>query len=400
MNAGHARAPDNSPAARPWRVLQLASTSDMGGTERMILFLVEAIDRARFSCSVAALVGGGELLSRAKPHCSDVRHLHFGGQISLGGTLALARYMRAEGFDLVQTYGLRADLAGRIAGWFAGVQVIVSSIRSIDPWRRWYHVLLDRATSRLAALYISNSEAGRQAAIARERLSPSKVRVVYSGIPQRPIPIGERDDVRRQLALAAEDFPVIVILANLREMKGHRDVVEALPAILKAYPAARFVFAGRDDSRGGIEQLARERGVHDAIRFIGYYADTPRLLAASDIFMLPSHWEGLPVSVIEAMHAGMPIITTKVGGIPELVAHESEALLIDPAAPDQIATSVLRLADDPALRQALGTQARARAQGQFSISAMTRRIEAIYSELLSGHGMQETSSDYQMNRNG
>jgi glycosyltransferase involved in cell wall biosynthesis len=373
------------PATRPegpHRVLQLASTSDMGGTERMILFLVEALDKTRFIPHVGCLVGGGELLDRAAPHYAGTCHFQAPNALSPAAVRRIARYVRENRIDLVQTYGLRADTAGRIAARIGGARVVVSSIRSIDPWRKWYHVLLDRLTAPLVDLVISNSEAGRLASIERREFAPKKIRTIYSGIPARELHAEDRASIRGELAIPPDAFPVIVILANLREMKGHRDVVEALPAIRAAHPQVQFIFAGRDDSGGEIEQLARERGVHDAICFVGYYADTPRLLAASDIFMLPSHWEGLPVSVIEAMHAGMPIITTRVGGIPELVRDGHEALLIEPARPDMIASAVQRLASDSGLRERFGAGARERARREFSIEAMASAIERTYEELL------------------
>lgn len=348
----------------------------------MILFLVEAMDHSRFRPSVACLVGSGELLERATPFCDTTHHFRSSLACSPVTIARVASFLRRNRFDVVQTYGLRADVAGRIAARLAGVPAIVSSIRSIDPWRKWYHVLLDKLTSRFVDLVISNSEAGRQASIARGEFHPETIRTIYSGIPHREIPRDRRDQLRAELGLKPEDFPVIAILANLRDMKGHCDVVEALPAIRRKLPGTRFIFAGRDDSKGGIEQMAREVGVRDCIHFPGYVADTPRVLAAADFFMLPSHWEGLPVSVIEAMHAGMPIITTRVGGIPELVRDGVEALLIDPARPDQIESAVERLAGDPELRERLAHTARTRAQTEFSVEAMTAKYQDTYQELL------------------
>jgi glycosyltransferase involved in cell wall biosynthesis len=354
----------------------------MGGTERMILFLVEHLDRKRFTPYVGCLQGGGVLLRRAE--AAGVSAFHFGRPdgLSLAGIGKLVRFIREEKIDLVQTYGLRADTVGRLAAKLGGAPVVISSIRSIDPWRKWWHVWLDRLTSPLVDLFISNSEAGRQATIRREGFAPERIEVVYSGIPAREIPFAQRTAIRRQFGVPDNAYPVVGILANLREMKGHADVIEALPAILEKFPTAVFLFAGRDDSHGAIEELARRRGVAHAIRFLGYVEDTPSVLAASDIFLLPSHWEGLPASVLEAMHAGLPIVTTHVGGIPELVRHEKEALLIEPRNATMLAESLCRLASDRDLARRLAAAAQAHAQQDFSIEAMVRKTEAIYEALL------------------
>lgn len=373
-------APGTGPG--PWRVLELASTSDMGGTERMILFLVEHLDRARFLPYVGCLQGSGELLRRAV--AVGVQGKHFGSArgIRASSFMDVVRFVRAERIDLVQTYGLRADTVGRLAAKLGGASVVVSSIRSIDPWRRWWHVWLDRATAPLVDKFISNSRAGKLATVRREKFAPERIEVVYSGVPVRPIPFERRGEIRAQLGVQPDSYPVVGVLANLRAMKGHRDVILALPTILREFPRSVFLFAGRDDSHGAIEAFAKQEGVASAIRFLGYVEDTTRLLAAMDIFLLPSHWEGLPASIVEAMHAGLPIVSTAVGGIPELVRHEEEALLVPPGAPAALAEAICRLAADPAFGRRLGDAALARARREFTIEAMVARTAAIYEELL------------------
>ena len=367
---------------RPWRILQLASTSDMGGTERMILFLVEHLDRREFQPYVGALIGSGELLRRASALGIPTQHFGFRCAMDPLGLARLIRFIRSEPIDLVQTYGLRADTVGRIAARLGGAQAVISSIRSIDPWRRLWHVWLDRLTAPCVDLFISNSEAGKQATVQREGFSPEKIHVIYSGVPERPIPREKRDELRKRYGVGPDSYPVVGILANLREMKGHRDVIAALPAILAEFPKTVFLFAGRDDSHGAVEQYARERGVAHAIRFLGYVADTPSLLATLDIFMLPSHWEGLPAAIVEAMHAELPIIATAVGGIPELVRDQQEALLIPPANPSALADAVERLARDRDLASRLASAAAQRARELFSIEAMVSRTSEVYRTLL------------------
>lgn len=367
---------------RPWRVLQLASTSDMGGTERMILFLVEHMDREQFTPYVGCLLGSGELIKRAAPHCSGVEHFGFKSFFSASGFIRLVDFIRTNQIDLVQCYGLRADTVGRLAAKVAGARVVVSSIRSIDPWRGRHHSMLDRLTAPLVNIFIANSDAGKQATVQREGFASARIRVIYGGIPAREIPRDRRDQIRRELGLSDHNNPVVGILANIRDMKGHRDVVHALPQILARRPNAVFLFAGRDDSNGEVKELAEELKVDHAIRFLGYVHETERLLAAMDIFMLPSHWEGLPASVLEAMHAGLPIITTPVGGIPELVRDNLEAVLVSPGKPDELAQAVVALAEDWPRRARLAKAAEKRAQTEFSLEQMVRRTEEVYLELL------------------
>lgn len=348
----------------------------------MILFLVESLDPAQFQPYAGALIGSGELVERAAPYCRATRHFRFRNALDPGGFLRLVRFIRQHEIDLVQTYGLRADTVGRLAARLGGASVVFSSIRSIDPWRKPHHTMLDRLTSSMVDLWVANSQAGRQATVTREKYPVGRIEVVYSGLSAREIPVAQRSELRLKYGLGPEDYPVIGVLANLRDMKGHCDIIKALPGIRDKLPRAIFLFAGRDDSEGRIAQLAVQYAVADSIRFLGYVRETHELLAIMDVFMLPSHWEGLPASVLEAMHAGLPIITTRVGGIPELVRDHQEALLIEPSDPAAIEHAVTAMTEDSELRDRLSTAAHSRAISEFSSAHMADRMQHLYLQWL------------------
>lgn len=364
------------------RILQLASTSDIGGAERMIIHLVNALDTARFEPFVAATVGGGALLESARSACTEVADLRFGLSVDPFGIARLTSFIRRNRIDLVQTHGLRADTAGRIAAKLGGARAVVGTIHSIDPWRRWHHTALDRATGALVNQYVAVCRAARDAASKRESIPASCIEVIPIGVPPFDVPLQRREAVRCDLSVPEDAFPVVGILANLREMKGHRDTIEAMPQVLTQFPKACFIFAGRDDSGGVITQLAQERGLASHVRLPGFVGDTAGLFAALDMFLLPSHWEGLPVSVIEAMHAAMPIIASRVGGIPELIEDGETGLLIEPRQRAQIAEAVIRLADDAGLRRRLGAAGKTAALARYSVSQMASAYEQLFQRLL------------------
>lgn len=373
---------------KPYRILQLTSTSDIGGTESMLLHFLAHYDRARFEVEVGSLVGSGLLTERARALGVPAWNLAMGFQLDPRGLLELFMRLRAGRFDLVQLYGLRADTIGRPLARLAGAGRIVSSIRSTDPWRKGRHVWLDRATARLATLWISNSEAGRASRIARERFPGDKIVTILNGIPlpapelAAPPSAAERVEFEKEAGLAPGDGPRVAFVANLRRMKGHADLIEALPAVLRERPGLRVLCAGRDDSAGEIPRLAAERGVAHAVRLLGFQSDTRHLIRHCDFLILPSLWEGCPVAVMEAMALGRPVVATRVGGIPELVESEREGLLIPPRDPAALAEALLRLAGNPELVRAMGEASRRRAERDFSVEAMTRRIEKAYLGLL------------------
>lgn len=371
-----------------YRILQLTSTSDIGGTESMLLHFLQHASRSRFSLEVGSLTGSGLLTERARALGVPAWNLAMRSPVSPGPGIHLFNLLRRGRFDLVQLYGLRADTLARPLARLAGIPVIVSSIRSTDPWRKRRHVWLDRLTAPLAALWISNSEAGRRSRIERERFAAEKIITILNGIPLPPPELAapptpeERRAFDEEAGLDPADGPRVAFVANLRRMKGHEDLVEALPAVLEKFPKLKVLCAGRDDSLGAIPALARARGVDHALRLLGFRADTQRIVRHCDWLILPSLWEGCPVSVMEAMALGRPVIATRVGGIPELLESGREGLLIQPHAPAELAQALTALAGDPARVHAMGEAARRRAEAEFSVETMTRRLEAVYLKLL------------------
>jgi len=364
------------------KVLHLTSTSDFGGAERMVHALARGLDPALLTIHGGSLIGSGELLRRCTSDGIPTVHFEFRFPADPRGIARLIRYIRTHKIQVVQTHGLRADAIARWAARMGGARYILSTIHSVDPWRRWQHVLLDRTTSGFVDQYVAVCEAAKGAAVQREKISPNAVKVIPIGISPAPIPRERRDEVRQAFGLSAENYPTVGILANLREMKGHRYVIEALAQLRQDFPGITVLFAGRDDSNGALQQYAARLGVQDSIRFLGFVKDTPAVLAAIDIFLLPSDWEGLPVSVLEALHAGVPIIATRVGGIPEILRDGVEGVLIEPRSPRAIRDAIVSLTEDFATRARFVRAAERRAVTEFSLERMVRQYDSLYRGLI------------------
>jgi len=188
--------------------------------------------------------------------------------------------------------------------------------------------------------------------------------------------------MRQRLGIPDDAFPVIGMLANLREMKGHGDLIAAAVTLKRDFPKMRIICAGTDTSNGAVPAAAQTAGVDDVVFFPGFLQDTQLFLATLDIFTLPSHWEGLPVSIIEAMHAARPIVATNVGGIPEMLQDQHTALLVPPGDPTRLVGALDRLARDSALRGQLAAAAQNRALQEFHLPTMVARYETLYERLL------------------
>ena len=204
----------------------------------------------------------------------------------------------------------------------------------------------------------------------------AKMRVIQNGIDIAAFGHGCNPAVRA--SLAAANRPVVFTPARLHAGKGHMFLLEAAAQV----PDALFVFAGDGDERTRLIDRARQLQIADRVRFLGDRSDVPALLACSDLFVLPSLAEGLPMSVLEAMAAGRPVIATSVGGIGEAVTDGVTGLLVPPADANALAAAIRRLLLDAELAGRLARAARAAVAERFSSEAMVRNTARLYDEVL------------------
>jgi glycosyltransferase involved in cell wall biosynthesis len=174
--------------------------------------------------------------------------------------------------------------------------------------------------------------------------------------------------------------PVIGSVGRLTEQKGYDLLVRALPGLL----GATVVLVGDGPQRGALEELAARLGVADRLRITGWSADPRRHLAAFDVFALPSHWEGMPLGILEAMHAGLPVVASDVGSVAEAVSDGETGLLVAPGDAEALCASLAGLLAAPQLRARMGARGRAVALERFTATAMARRYEAVYRAAMGG----------------
>jgi glycosyltransferase involved in cell wall biosynthesis len=263
---------------------------------------------------------------------------------------------------------------GVLAAWLARVPAIVGTAQLyIDFYQVFAGKYQQRLMMRSMRRVIAVSDEVRERYRVTLRVPPAKLVVVRNGIPtDRSIP--QRDPaLRTELVRGRPDF-VVFTPARFHEQKGHIYLLEAAAQV----PDATFVLAGDGELRPAMEQLARELGVMDRCVFLGHRSDVPELLAAADLFVLPSLFEGLPVSVLEAMAAERPVIATAVGGTDEVVVDGATGLLVPPRDAAALAAAVRRLRADPALARQLAQRARARVEAEFSSAAAARGVMQVY----------------------
>lgn len=351
--------------AKP-KVFYLSTSLNLGGTEKNMETFISGL-RDRYDFTVGYLKQNGLVGKRLAEAGIEVR--------KFGGLLELAGYLKKNRFDIVQTFLYRANIMGRIAGMMAGCPVVLSTQQSIDSWKNPFFAWLDGFTARRwCRLIIANSNTAKEVLCDREGIPPEKIRVVYNGIDAPKFEEAPGSG-RGAAAPSGAERPVVVWTSRLHKEKG----ADLLPDIAAKVPKGSFVIAGDGPERYALETAVRLFGVEKRFSFLGWNQDVPGLLAASDLLLLPSREESFPLSVLEAMAAGLPVVAADVGGVRELVQDGKTGILVRKGDVQGFAAAVNRLAGDPALRKSMGESARKIARG-FTESKMINSIDSVYSE--------------------
>jgi len=224
----------------------------------------------------------------------------------------------------------------------------------------------------------------RQALIDNEGLPPSRCEVVYNGVDLDDLAAAADDArirIRQEFGFAADDF-VAVQVARLHELKDHQTALKAIDEARQTAPNMRLLIVGDGDERAAIEQTIAERNLADHVKLAGTRSDIADLLAASDAFLLSSISEGIPLTIIEAMAACLPVVSTAVGGIPEMITHGNSGFLANASDHAALAASLVQLQQSPALCLSVGSEGRAVAHRTFSLAGMLNAYGRMYEEML------------------
>ncbi|HRZ87376.1 MAG TPA: glycosyltransferase [bacterium] len=363
-------------------VLYVLPALPVGGSELQFSALIGNIDRSRFAPRVACVRSGGVVAERIRALGVDVDVYGFRSAYDPGIVFRVARDIARHGAGILHTCMFGFDALPNIAGRLSGVRGIVSSRRECAVWKRSRHRLFQDFANIFVDKVVANSDAVRRFVLAQERISPAKVSVIPNGIDTELYAAPhDRASARRDLGLPA-DAAVAVTVANFGASKGHLQLLEASAHIIEKVPRIKFVLVGDGPLYNTVKSAAAAMGISERFLFTGSRDDVPRLLAASDIFVFPSLIEGMPNAVLEALCAGLPVVASAVGGIPEVVADGVSGLLVRPGDATALGEAVVRLAGDAALRGRIGSEGRRAALGRFSLRAMAAAYERLYESLL------------------
>jgi len=369
----------------PPRILFLIDNLRPGGAQKALLAIIRALRETRAEPRIWCLGGTSDIEEEFRALGASV----LGGA---GGTLeALAQlgglygYLRRERIALLQTCLFHADVAGRLVGRLArrgGLPVVVSSVRASNVRHGWWRFLLLRMTAPLADAFTAVSGRTLDFAVRHEGVRRERAAVIPNGID-----VAQWNDLpdpataRLELGLGKDDF-VVGTVGRLQEQKGHIHLLDAAARVLRQRPEAVFLIAGYGPLRDALERRAADLGLAERVWFLGYRRDVRSILAALDVFVLPSLWEGMSNAMLEAMAAARPVVATAVDGNLDQVVHRETGLLVPPGDSAALAVAILEIAQDPEAAREMGRRGRRRVEAEFSLDRMTRAYLDLYARLL------------------
>lgn len=357
------------------RVMFIQTDMRVGGAEMLTANIIRRLDRRRFAPELCCLKERGELGDTLACEI-PVHHGLLAGKYDLRVWPRLTRLLRTREIDAVITVGAGDKMFwGRLAARYVGVPVVLSALHSTG----WPDGVgrLNRMLTPITDSFIAVAASHGRFLAKNLKIHEDKVAVISNGVDTaRFAPCADVAAVRRELGIGPTDR-VVGIVAALRPEKNHELFLQMGRRVVNEFPSARLLVIGEGPCREAIQSQARQLGIANETMLLGSRANISQLLAAMDVFALTSHIEANPVSILEAMSVGRPVVATNVGSIHEAVAEGQTGYLVPAGDDEQLAERVLRLLRDPNLRESMGQASREAVVRHWSIEAMVRGYERL-----------------------
>lgn len=380
------------PAPRRLKVAHVITQLELGGAQQNTLYTCAHLDPARFDAFLVA-GRGGLLDSEARSAGYRSYFLeHLDRRIDLcrdwKALRELISVFRIERPDIVHTHSSKAGVLGRLAAFLARVPVRIHTFHGFgfherqNPLLRFTLTLAEELAAAVSTRLLFVSRANQDTARRIGLGDPAGYALLRSGVRLQDLPAKVDPEAKKAELGAGMHKPLVVSVGNLKPQKRPEDFVAMAAQVLREAPEARFVFIGDGELRGRIQGQLLARNLYGKCFFPGWRRDVPEVLAAADVFVLTSLWEGLPRALVEAMKSGLPPVCYATDGVTDLVRDGENGLLAAPGDHEALARGVLMLLQDPGLRRRLGREAAASIGPEFDIDGMVRAQEDLYESLI------------------
>lgn len=366
---------------RKIRVLHAVEDLKVGGLESVLSNIVLNLNKKLFNVDVIVLAGKGKIGDELEKNGVFLRLLNVSNYHRPSSLNKILRTLRTGKYDIVHTHGYFASTSVRTAAFLARVPVILSHVHNTHVTYAPRHLRMERALSYITDIIYCCSNAVREFVIKSEKIQTKKIRVLYNGtrepvqkeptkIPHLPVSINSSDKI-------------IINVARLVKQKGHEILIEAASKVIMIQPNTIFLIAGDGPLKGQLEKQINKLKLDGNVFLLGERRDVWSLLNIADIFALPtSGWEGLGLSLVEAMAMGLPLVGSRLGGIPEVIENGLNGILVAPKDSDQLANALIKLLDNEILAKKMGKTGVRLYREKFSLEHMIKTLEEDYLALI------------------
>jgi glycosyltransferase involved in cell wall biosynthesis len=373
------------------RVLEIVEATS-AGTRRHVTDLVSHLDPSRFSVSLICST------LREKGFLDDIRLMRDRGveviviqmvrNISpLRDLIAYFQILRVIGrgrFDVVHTHSSKAGFLGRLAARVTGVRIVIHTPHTfafemgVGRIKQGLYRRLEQFAARFTDTIICVCQREADSALKAGLALAGKFTVIENGLPEEAFTeLGDKVAARRMLGLGADE-PLVGMVGRFEPQKGHLDLVRAAPRVIQRFPNVRFALVGEGSKLSAVQRLIERLDLERHFVLPGVLENSSALYPAFDVFALPSLWESLPYSLLEAMAAGKAIVATSVGGMPGAITDGETGRLVPPDSPESLASAIVDLLANPDQRRSFGAAARERARVRYRLDNMVSKVEDLY----------------------
>jgi len=366
-------------------IMQLINTYSFGGAEKLVFDLATRLDKGKFNvliCSIVKREG-----KAAAQLCKDlescgVRVLSLNkppNKKRLNAIIRLCKYLRENHINILHTHCSSPDFYGKLAAIMSPTQTVFSTIHTIKGGNDFYQSLLNYSTTK----YIAISKTVERYAICELRIPSEKIEVIYNAVDINKFKSLSTDKKSKLRELAIVNAKKIVTnIGNIREAKGQIYLIEAARLVLNEFADTHFIIVGDDllepELACHLKKEVEIAGMQDKISFIGMRSDIPEILSITDLFVLPSLREGLPLALLEAMATGIPVIATSVGSNPEIVTDGINGFLVPPKDSDALAQKINEALLNMERAKRLGREGQNTVERSFTVEQMVNKYEQLY----------------------
>ncbi|MCZ2127896.1 MAG: glycosyltransferase [Anaerolineales bacterium] len=375
---------------KPRSILFLGAQMATGGAQKLLLEQAQWFYERGYNVSAIFFYDRDNLREKWKQaHPFEIRSLDaFDKQANklrnvvnlLNGLKTLWQILKREKFDVVLTFTHDSNMLGLPLAWLAGVPVRVGTnlgeIRGMSKWRDRLHSFF--VNCGIIQTLVASSTRTRNNSI-ESSVRPQRIKIIYNAIQPLDVSNINGESARKKLGLDKDDLFFLAV-GRLVYEKGHEFFIAAMEQIAKADSRVVAGICGAGPLRETLQAQVENLSLQSRVKLLGQWDFISELLAAADVFVLPSRWEGLPLALLEAMSAELPVVATAVEGVSEVVQSGAQGILVAPQRADELARAILQLAQSPADRRRMGAAARQRVLESYTIDRMCEQYLQIFEE--------------------